>query len=646
MHSFSRTIRTVLLIVAAEAVIFSSILASLYISKTNENTLQDYATQIDKSMTTKISMIETVAASINSGTLNDKDTILKYVDSVQALDDQVSAVYSCYDENVTIMSGGWTPPDDFVVTEREWYIKAQENPDEVYISDPYVDVQSGGICITLAKATYKDGKVAGVVGLDMYMDDLVSLIEHSYKGNSYVFLTTGTGTILVHPNDAFILKDEKGINVSEVNHGRYASLIKEGSHSKLLLDYKGGYKLAVSADSTVTNWKVVAVNPLHSLSIFIAILLAIYGAIYVLTQQVAKKNTINKVNAFCQPLESISGKISSIAEGNLSVVFDEEKNSTEIEKLTDSLNGTITSLRHYMDSISNIVNAISNKDLTITVDGDFKGSYVQIKDSLEHILVSLNEAFLQIQKQAQSVLDYSDDLANATESVAINATNQNVSVSQVATEVDKLNVQTREITAHALSIRENAEITNEHLQNGTDEMKNLTEAMVYIEKCSEKISNFVVEINNIAEETNLLALNASIEAARAGESGKGFAVVANEISSLASSSSEASANITTLIEETKNAVCKGKNLVSITSDTMIRSAEDAVASEESIKQIVSYVKEQQEAIESIHTSLRTISEMVEANAASAQETTAISQQLADCAKTLNATTEEFSLHEL
>lgn len=644
MHSFSKINRRVLLIVAVEAILISSILVILYISKTNRSTLQDYTAQIDKSMNSKVSMLETAAAGINSGTIEGKEAVQEYVDSIQALDKQVSAVYSCYDENITIMSGGWTPPDDFVVTEREWYIKAQENPDQVYISDPYVDEQSGGICITLSKATYKNGKVAGVIGLDMYMDDLVSLLELSYSGNSYVFLTTSTGTILVHPNEAFRLKDEKGVSVSEANKGRYASLIKKGTQSKILLDYKGGFKFAASMDSNVTGWKIVSVNPLSTLLIFIVILLVIYSLLYIATQIIANKTTSQKVSEYFRPLESICNKISFIAEGDLSVVFDEEKNSTEIEHLTNSLNETISSLRYYMDSISNTVNAISNKDLTITIDGDFKGHYVQIKDALETILVNLNETFVQIQEQAKNVLQYSGELANSTENVAQNATNQNVSVSEVATAVDKLNIQTKQITDRALSIKENAEVTNQHLQNGTDEMKNLTEAMVYIEECSEKISDFVVEINNIAEETNLLALNASIEAARAGESGKGFAVVANEISSLASSSAEASANITTLIEESKNAVCKGKNLVSVTSDTMIKSAEDAVTSEENIKQIVDFVKEQQEAIESIHTSLGTISEMVESNAASAQESTAISQQLADCAKTLNTTTEEFSLH--
>lgn len=273
--SFGQTIRWVLLIVAIEGIIISGILAILYLSKANRSVLEQYTAEIDTAMEAKVSILETIAAGINSGTLTEKEDIQKYVDSIQALDNQVSAIYSCYDDNVTVMSGGWTPPADFIVTEREWYIKAQENPEEVYISEPYVDVQTGGICITLAKATYKDGKTAGVVGLDMYMDDLVSFLEKSYSKGSYIFLTTGT--ILVHPNEAYAITAEKSSNVSDANtnKGRYAPLLKEGVQSKILPDYKGGLKLAISTDSQVTDWKIISISPLSTILIFIFVLLII-----------------------------------------------------------------------------------------------------------------------------------------------------------------------------------------------------------------------------------------------------------------------------------------------------------------------------------------------------------------------------------
>ena len=186
-RAFAIILRRALIIVCLESILIGGVFAVLYTRKENSSSVQKYAGEIDRAMQSKVSMLEAIAAGISSGTINDRQDVLDYVDSMVIMDEQVSAVYSCTDENVTVMSGGWQPPEDFIVTEREWYIKAQENPEEVYISSPYVDVQSGGICITLSKATYRDGKVAGVAGMDMYMDDLVSLMKKSYTKSSYVF---------------------------------------------------------------------------------------------------------------------------------------------------------------------------------------------------------------------------------------------------------------------------------------------------------------------------------------------------------------------------------------------------------------------------------------------------------------------------
>lgn len=642
-RTFTTVLRRAILIVCLESIIISATVAVMYTMKDNHSSVSQYTQEIDSSMQSKVSMLEAIAAGISSGTLTEREEIQNYVDSMVAMDDQISAVYSCYDENITVMSGGWEPPADFIVTDREWYKEAQADPDHVFISEPYVDEQSGGICITLAKATFRNGKMAGVTGMDMYMDNLVSLIKESYTSTSYVFLATDSGTILVHPNEEYALSVERMSTVQDVNSGRYESFISNDMDSKLFLDYKGGIKFGIGNTSQVTGWKVISVKPFFTILLFFALILGLNVMIYFIAAFISKKEVQKKISVLFRPLESISGKMTQVAEGDLSVVFDEEKNSAEIERLTDSINETIRGLKFYIERISDTVTAISDKDLTVTIDGEFKGNYIQIKNALETIVGNLNESFKQISQEAQNVLNYADKLGRTTESVAQGASLQNESVSNVSRDITLLTEQTKQITQRAELVSVAAETTQKHLEEGNAEMSELVQAMESIERCYGEIAGFVGIIKDIADQTNLLSLNASIEAARAGEAGRGFAVVAGEISTLAGSSAQASDNIDKLIAESQSAVLNGKQLVMSTSSTIQQGMNDSVQAKHHIDEIVEYVGNQLQSIEDVNTELKEVSKSVENNAASAQENTAISQQLNECAQNLKDMADSFTL---
>jgi len=429
-----RVTSKVVLIVCLEFTIVAMVLAYKYDTENMKKEAILVSACVEQKMAEKMKMVETMAGAIDSGTVSGHDAILEYVDTMVAKDDLVSAVYSCYDENVTVMSGGWEPPEDFVVTEREWYKGTVQNPDKVYVSEPYVDEQSGQLCITLAKRTFKNGNPIGVVGMDMYLDGLVGLIEETYDGNDYGFLVSANDTILVHPNKEYSLDNTVSKLLKDVNRGAYESVVEDDLKTSIKLDYKGGFKFMTSQTSSLTGWKVVYVKSTFKVLILLVGILAFAVAVFIITSRVAATKAINKISHLFTPLESIANKVIRIAKGDLSVEFDEEKSSSEVEKLIDNLNETVESMRGYIGRISDIVESISDKDLTVSVDGDFQGNYVAIRKS-----------------------------------------------------------QAKKINDSAMQVLDNADVTNRHMEDGTEKMADLVEAMNRIEDCYSKISDFVVE---------------------------------------------------------------------------------------------------------------------------------------------------------
>ena len=92
-----------------------------------------------------------------------------------------------------------------------------------------------------------------------------------------------------------------------------------------------------------------------------------------------------------------------------------------------------------------------------------------------------------------------------------------------------------------------------------------------------------------------------------------------------------------------SAVSKGKELVTATSATIQQGMSDSVQSKQHMDEIVEFVEKQQRAIEDVNEELKEVAGIVENNAASAEENTAISQQLNECAQNLKQMADSFVL---
>ena len=173
-------------------------------------------------------------------------------------------------------------------------------------------------------------------------------------------------------------------------------------------------------------------------------------------------------------------------------------------------------------------------------------------------------------------------------------------------------------------IREGQDVLNtlvEQVNNSVEDGKAITNKLSDLDEYIGQMNSIVELINDVTEQTGLLSLNASIEAARAGEAGKGFAVVASEINSMASKTSEATEDITTLIHNVGSSieeVVKSVRCMISTIDKENQMTENTVASFQQISEnaseihqstnsLTKSVDELNQANEAIMTSIQTIS---------------------------------------
>lgn len=119
-----------------------------------------------------------------------------------------------------------------------------------------------------------------------------------------------------------------------------------------------------------------------------------------------------------------------------------------------------------------------------------------------------------------------------------------------------------------------------------EQMGSASQGIFELDAQSAKVSSLVESIRGIADQTNLLALNAAIEAARAGEQGRGFAVVADEVRSLALRTSDAAAEIVSVVSDNKSLTSKAVSLI----EESLSKANDALALSNQAGQVVNDIQ--------------------------------------------------------
>jgi methyl-accepting chemotaxis protein len=359
----------------------------------------------------------------------------------------------------------------------------------------------------------------------------------------------------------------------------------------------------------------------------------------VLTAIIFARYIISNISQSINKVAIITEKIS---EGDLNVTIDVETND-EFGYLLVTFRNMINSLKDYIKDLSKVLGSIEAGNLQVKTSDNYKGDFIEIKNSLDNIISSLNFSFMEIRDSALLVNSGAEQLSIAAQTLSEGAMDQTGYVDELFESINIVNEQVH-INADNAEAASNSSLEFKNtIEKSNEKMIALLSSMDNITKVSENISKIIADIDSITKQTDLLALNAAIEAARAGEAGKGFAVVAEEVRKLSFQSSDAAKKTNILIDDSLKAVETVKALTYTAVDNLQEVVKKVDDSTLAIEIISNASKDQAISIDAMNSEISKIHEVIQHNSATSEETAAASEQLKAQAENLNAVLEKFKL---
>ncbi len=278
-------------------------------------------------------------------------------------------------------------------------------------------------------------------------------------------------------------------------------------------------------------------------------------------------------------------------------------------------------------------------------------------EGIMEVAQGVNEALDNFEKVFNNMRTSIGEASKAIDSIANNVSGQAAStdaasdeVVVIAEKIEKTGVEVERLDDNAKDMQ-SLSIQSMNTLNHLIEVNNKTRTNIEAMHKQTELTNQSVQqiqgaanlINEISDQTGLLALNASIEAARAGELGRGFTVVADEIAKLAHQSAASVEEINRVVNELLANASQSVSVmqeintsvdVQVTSlsetqdkfNQLFKELENGVISVRAIDEMTGEMEKQRE---NVTGSLALLNRLAQDNAASAQETSAMTVELSE-----------------
>lgn len=543
-----------------------------------------------------------------------------------------------YDAEGKLYQGDAKCPE--TLTERKLFPLLQETQNMV-IDDIYENGDVLELAVGLPILNADSQLIYYLVGSYNYdiLSDVLSSINISANGEAFIVNTQGR--IMGHRNTDLVraqadLAEYVGVEKIEKK-------VVSGETGVMTYEKRKDTKLIGYASINGTDWFLAIIVPRDDfmgpandsimLGIYITLGTLFAAGIYTITYASKIKNS----------LKGVTSRIELLANGDLKTPTKISRSKDETQVLSASLSHTVESINGYISELSKILSSISQGDFDVSVEGDFNGDFVIMKESLNSIINSLSQMLMSVQDSSKAVLETAGIVSESAVLVHTGSSEQSDSLMVLTEETRAIEENISEVNHNTRVAGELMEKAKASMDTGDANMKNLLKAMEDINNNSLEITKVNRILENIAAQTNMLALNASVEASRAGEFGKGFAVVAAEVRELAAQSTESAKHASEVIDSSLKAIENGVIYAKQAAETFDDINEVTNKMTDITKQLEESVSVQKESLENMAEQIGQISNVAQRNLNSSYESTTASQKLHKQAEGLQHISGQFRL---
>lgn len=517
---------------------------------------------------------------IEEGGFADDEAILAFMEtSVEKNDAYPVGLYMGDDQGIYLDASGWVPGDDWILTERDWYLEGKEN-EEIAFGEPYYDSQTGDICVS-ATVRMSNTDAVRVLAVDVYLNYLSEIVSDIDEGGIKSFLVTKESqTIIAHPDTDMIAHtlSEGGLDQLYTYIGRAIGGQKIGADDLSSVRGDDGSYFVCLNEIEGTDWILVSymsrnevLSGLHQMETIMIVIAAVAAAMLIFA-------TFQLMNSVVKPVERVTDVIQKVAEGDFAQNI-EVKGNDEIAVMSAHTQEFLVQMR---TTISDIIGIAQWLESQSAENNRVSDSLIDSSKSQSAAMESLDRIVKELSVAAEGLAGQMEKLSET--------------VKEADAEGRRAGVMMRQTVDISDNGRKAAERVSESMRHVEESISSLAEQIMQTDAAVEQIGSMVEMIVDVAEETNLLSLNASIEAAHAGDAGKGFAVVADQIGKLAVNSGEAADDISRLTMEIKEAMQRAITKTKESVEEVKASAELVGANRETFDMVYEKVGETDQAV--------------------------------------------------